>query len=191
MTTMNLPVRTPSLYAYNMLLFRAAIHPEFFQIEGRTRIDHGEYEFEGWVFEGGHALRFEHDGAILTEVICDTASTLPTRGLAATMPCAGERDFEDEHSERITHMTSMQTETLSEHLFAGTYAEMLEHGQHSDGIMATWEDDEGRPNLSLIDTQRYSDEVHVQSYHLRSDCCMVLRSQSIFVTGVKKKDDEE
>ena len=44
---------------------RNALHPEFFGIEGRHRIEHGEYEFEAWIFRGGHALRFEHDGATL------------------------------------------------------------------------------------------------------------------------------
>jgi hypothetical protein len=47
--------------------------------------------------------------------------------------------------------------------------------------MAAWSDSAGRPNLSLIDTQRYNEEVHVQSYHLRSDCSLVLRTQSIFL----------
>ena len=35
-------------------------------------------------------------------------------------------------------------------------------------------------NLSLVDVQRYRDEVHSQGYHLRSDCGLVLRTQSIF-----------
>ena len=35
-------------------------------------------------------------------------------------------------------------------------------------------------NLSLVDLQRFADQVHVQGYHLRSDCGMVLRTQSIF-----------
>ncbi len=75
----------------------------------------------------------------------------------------------------------MQTEILSELLYLGTYNEMLEHGRDSDGLMTVWtEDGAAKPNLSLIDVQRFAEAVHVQSYHLRSDCGLVLRSQSIF-----------
>ena len=34
--------------------------------------------------------------------------------------------------------------------------------------------------MSLVDVQRFADSVHVQGYHLRSDCGLVLRTQTIF-----------
>jgi hypothetical protein len=37
----------------------------------------------------------------------------------------------------------------------------------------------------VLDIQRYAEEVHVHSYHLRGDCGMVLRTQTIF----QLKDD--
>jgi hypothetical protein len=77
-------------------------------------------------------------------------------------------------------MTSMQTETLTDHLYLSTYNEMMEHGRNEECLMSVWADEIGKPNLSLIDRQRYGDEVHVQAYHLRSDCGLVLRTQSIF-----------
>ena len=82
----------------------------------------------------------------------------------------------------------MQTETLTDHLYRGTYNEMLDHGAAADTIKVAWEDEMGRSNLSLLDFQRYRDEVHVQSYHLRSDCGLVLRTQSIF--QIKEPSDE-
>jgi hypothetical protein len=57
---------------------------------------------------------------------------------------------------------------------------MMEHGRDCDGAMSIWSDETGKPNLSLIDTQRYGDEFHVQGYHIRSDCGLVLRTQTIF-----------
>ena len=81
----------------------------------------------------------------------------------------------------------MQTEVLTDHLYLGTYNEMLEHGRACDGLLSVWTDGTassaggpGKPNLSLIDTQRFADSVHVQGYHLRSDCGLVLRTQTIF-----------
>jgi hypothetical protein len=177
---MSLPSKTSSLQAYNLALYRGALHPEFFQIEGRCRIAHGGYEFEAWISRGGHAIRFEHHGMCATEVVGDDIDTLPDRGHVATLPCAGEKDHECEFADRIVYVTSMQTETLSDHLYVGTYNEMLEHGRMGECLMSVWTDEMSKPNLSLLDVQRYADEVHVQTYHLRSDCGLVLRTQSIF-----------
>ena len=182
---MSLASKTTTLAAYNMLIYRSALHPEFFRIEGRRRIEHGEYEFEIWVFRGGHALRFERGDLCVTELVTDQVDHLPERGLVASMPCAGEKDHEAEFSDRIGYMTSMQTEILSDHLYLSTYNEMIEHGREWDPLMSVWSDEPGKPNLSLVDMQRYRDQVHIQAYHHRSDCGLVLRTQSIF----QVKDD--
>ncbi len=176
-----------SLQAYNMVLYRGALHPEFFAIESRKRIEHGDYEFEAWMFRGGHAARFEFAKSAVTEILTEEPERLPDRGLIATLPCAGERDHDEKIAERIAFITSIQTETLSDHLYLSTYNELFEHGRNGDGLMSVWTDEQGKPNLSLIDLQRYADEVHIQSYHLRSDCGLVLRSQSIFQEVHKKK----
>lgn len=169
-----------TLQSYNLALFRGALHPEFFDIEGRRRITHGEYDFEAWLHRGGHVLRFEHHGTVITEAVGETIEQLPERGHVATMPCAGERDHEQEFGEVVSYMTSIQTETLTGHLYLGTYNEMLEHGQSPECLMVEWTTEQSRSNLSVLDIQRYATEVHVQSYHLRGDCGMVLRTQSIF-----------
>ena len=179
---MNPSARTTSLQAYNLLLYRNALHPEFFGIEGRRRIEHGEYEFEAWVLKGGHAVRFEHNGMCLSEVVSDQ-NGLPDRGLVTALPCAGEKDHEADFADRLGYIVSIQTETLTDHLYVDTYNEMLEHGRQSDGLMSVWTNDTGAPNMSLLDMQRYSDEVQLQGYHLRSDCGLVLRTQTIFQIG--------
>ncbi len=178
---MSLGSKTTSLQSYNMVLYRTAVHPEFFQIEGRQKIDHAGYEYESWIFRGGHAARFQFEGLCVTEVVTDDITDLPDRGHVATLPCAGEKDHETEFSDRIVYLTTMQTETLTDHLYLSTYNEMLEHGRHGDCLMSVWSTNRNQqPNLSLVDVQRYSDEVHCQGYHLRSDCGLVLRTQSIF-----------
>ena len=178
---MSFQSKVSSLQAYNMVLYRNALHPEFFGIEGRRRIEHGEYDFEAWIFRGGHALRFEHDSQCMTEVISDQVDQLPERGQSGVFPCAGEKDHESTMGDNVVYVTSMQTEVLTDHLYLGTYNEMLEHGRESNGLMSVWtEESHSKPNLSLVDMQRFAEEVHVQSYHLRSDCGLVLRTQTIF-----------
>ncbi len=183
---MSLQSKVTTLQSYSMLLYRNALHPEFFGIEGRRRIEHGDYEFEAWVFRGGHALRFQHDGMCLSEIVVDEPEQLPERGQIGSFPCAGERDHDTTFGERLFYVTSMQTELLSDHLYLGTYDEMLTHGRACNGLLSVWTDEARKRNLSLLDMQRFSNEVHVQSYHLRSDCGLVLRTQSIF--QVKEED---
>lgn len=172
--------KTTSLQSYHLLLYRRALHPELFGIEGRKQIRHGDYEFESWVFNGGHALLFHHQGLCLTELVTDSPDGLPERAQVVCLPCAGERDHEESIGDRIEYVTSIQTETLSDHLYLSTYNEMVDHGRASDGLMTLWKDEHGLDNLSLVDLQRHRDEVHVQSWHIRSDCLLVLRTQTIF-----------
>ena len=177
------------LQPYSMLLYRGPIHPEFFSIAGRRQTTHPDFDFETWVFPGGHVIRFEHATTTLCEVVTDDVTDLPDRGLVTTMPCSGERDFEEIFGDRITFVTSIQTETLSDHLYLSTYQEMLEHGEDPACLMTTWQTDNNHPSLSLVEFQRYSDQVHVQAYHLRGDGLMVLRTQSILQAGVGEEED--
>ncbi|MCH2138808.1 MAG: hypothetical protein MK074_07130 [Phycisphaerales bacterium] len=181
---MTTPQRDTGLQSYQMLLYRTPVHPEFFKIGGRHHVQLANYEFEAWVHPGGHTVRFEYDGATVTEVVVPEAMELPDRGVLTTIPCVGEKDFEEVYSERISFVTSIQTETLSEHLYMGSYREMLEHGGSEDCLVVRGEDPTtGLPDLSVLELQRYADQIHVQSYHFIGDGAMVLRTQSILQAG--------
>ena len=173
------PTKSSSPHAYAMLLYRRAVHPEFFGIEARRKVQHGDYEFEGWIFKGGHCIRFQYGAISFCEVVVDNPTSLPDRGLAGTLPCAGEHDHDEKITEEIIYMTSIQSESLSDHLYLGTYKEMLQHGRDSDSLMVAWSEPNGKQNLSLIDLQRFRNELHVQSFHLRAASGLVLRTQSM------------
>ncbi len=177
---MSNPTKATSLQTYHMLVFRKALHPEFFGIEGRQRVRHDDYEAESWIFRGGHSLRFQHNGLCVVEVVLEAIDQIPDRGVVATLPCAGERDHEERFADQLLYMTTMQTETLSDHLYLGTYKEMLQHARESDSLISMWTDEGGKPNLSVLDVQATRSELHLQGYHLRSDCGLVLRTQSMF-----------
>jgi len=180
-TTMIPIVKTNSLQSYTMLLYRKAIHPEFFAIEGRRRIENGTIEAEAWIFRGGQAIRFQQDKLCLCEIVTDHPHALPERGLSVNVPCAGEHEHEESLSEELKFMTAVQTETLAEHLYIGTYKEMVTHARDNESLVCDWKDPaSGKPNLSVVDLQRYRTEIHVQGWHLRSDCGLVLRTQSMF-----------
>ena len=100
--------------------------------------------------------------------------------MIASLPCAGEREHECKAAEKVDYMTSVQTETLEPHLYRSTFLEMLEYAGSPDCIHHRWREAEGE-NLSVLELQRYNDELHMQTWHLRADTGLVLRSQSVFM----------
>lgn len=177
---MQIPEKLVDQPTYSMALFRAAIHPEFFEIEDRIDVQHNGYDFEAWLLKGSHVFRFEYEGTCVTEVIAPNTSDLPERGHVTSLVCAGERDHEQEFGDRITLINSMQIELLPEHLFCDSYAELIDFARESNAKMIEYTTEDGIRGVSILDVQRFREELHVQSYHLSSKHGVVLRTQSIF-----------
>lgn len=181
------PTKLASLQAYQTILYRRALHPELFTLKGRKIVRYGAYELEVWLLRASHLLRFSHRQFSACELVTFQESGLPTEGTIATVPCAGEHEFEHRFdAEGVTFMTSVQTETLTESLYNSTYAEMEElaadgGADGSEGVLLhKYDDPEAGRCLSLVDVQRLSKEVHIQCYHLIAANGFVLRTQSIF-----------
>ncbi len=177
---MSSPTKSSCLQAYRLLLFRRALHPELFPIKARTNLTHLAYAFEAWVMPGAHLMRFIHQGSCSTELITASEEPLPTRGMVTELPCAGERDHEEEFGETIKYLSTVQTEQLPETLYRDTFEELTEFGRENDALMHAWQDDDGGRCATILDVQRYRREVHAQSYHLIAHGGVVLRTQSIF-----------
>lgn len=178
---MNAPTKAVNLLqAYRIVLYRRALHPELFKVRNRLFVSHGDYEFEGWVMPGAHLMRFQLGAVSVTELLTDQESGLPERGVAAGFPCAGERDHEQLFGDRVNYVSTVQTETLNENLYASTYKELIDFAREEDAVAHLWEDAHGAKSASILDIQRYKKEVHAQSYHLLSPGGLVIRSQTIF-----------
>ena len=176
---MQIPDKLTDQQTYTMALFRSAIHPEFFEIEDRIEVQHNGYDFEAWLLKGAHVLRFEYEGTCVTEVVSPNVDDLPERGHVSSMVCAGERDHEQEFGDQVTLITSMQIELLPDHLFCDSYQELVEFGEEAGAKIVRYKNNDAE-SVSIIDFQRYNDQLHVQSYHLKSEHGTVLRTQSIF-----------
>jgi hypothetical protein len=176
----NQTTKQNSLQSYQVILYDRALHPELFQLKARRVISHGGYELETWLMPGGHAARFESTGSCVTELVTDQEVTPPDSGSIATFFCAGERDY-DTSIERlkIDYMTTVQTEQLSENLYAATLEEMQDYAAEVDALCHAWDGVSGT-SFSMLDVQRFSKEIHVQSYHLVAQGGIVLRTQTIF-----------
>ena len=177
---MTLSNKTPSVQTYRLLLYQRALHPELFGIQGRRNLAQPNYELEGWVTPGGHVLRFQGNGHCLTEAVIDQEHPLPERGLMCNVPCLGEKEMDERVGDSIRYVSSIQTELLSDNLYAATFREMKEFAAETEAMSFEWTDTEGAMNLSVLDLQRYKREVHAQSYHLIGSAAFVLRTQTIF-----------
>lgn len=166
--------------AFAFGLYNRALHPELFELKGRRVVRHGAYELECWLTGGGHALRFGVGSACFSEVICQGEASLPSLTPLATFPCAGEHDLDEHYAkEGVGYITTIQTEQLGENLYLATLEEMRDYAREAEAMMHRWDDHAG-PNMSILDVQRMSTEVHVQGYHMLASSGIVLRSQTIF-----------
>lgn len=177
---MSVPVKTNVSQTYQVFLYGRALHPELFQIKARRVVKHGAYEFEAWLMQGMHLLRFEHRTMCASELLVDHEGNLPSTGAVAAFLCAGERDFEHKFpKDRVTYMSTVQTEQLSENLYLATLNELRAHAKETEALVHQWRDEAG-PCLSMLDIQRYAKEVHAQAFHLLAQGGLVLRTQTIF-----------
>lgn len=178
---MNLPTRPNSLQTYQLLLYRKALHPEVFNLKQRRGISHGAYDLEAWVAPGSHVMRFRYDGFVASELVTDQDGGLPVDGAVTGFPCQGEHEYDHKFTaERVNYMTSVQTETLGENLYAATYDEMVDFSKETGALIHRWTDTDGGKCLSMLDVQRLAKEVHAQAYHLLAHGGLVLRTQTIF-----------
>jgi len=168
-----------------MMLYRRALHPELFDLQGRRVDRHGDYEVESWLINGeggaGHLVRFQVAEDALIEVCMDRADHLPETGLMHALPCVGEKDFELEAPEGpLRYVTTIQTEALTDNLYTVTYREMQDFARETGSLAYEGVTVDGSRTLSVLDTQKYKHEFHIQSYHLLGGSGTVLRTQSIF-----------
>ncbi|MAY74947.1 MAG: hypothetical protein CMJ31_09595 [Phycisphaerae bacterium] len=168
-----------SLQAYQIALYNKALHPELFTLRGRRVFGQSPYVLESWALAGGHVLRLEFGSSCFCELVTDREA-IPTHGVVAAMPCGAERDYEHQfEKERVNYLTTIQSEQLGENLYLATYDEMNDYAQEVEAVTHRWHDESGK-NMSIIDVQQFSREVHIQTYHLHARGGVVLRTQTIF-----------
>ncbi len=182
---MSVSSKSSNTQLFRMMLYRRALHPELFELKTRRTFAHGDYEADVWVVPTGHLIRFQVDQRSLTEVVMDRCDHLPELGLVHAIPCLGEKDYEmprDAGDKNIGFVTTIQTESLSDNLYMTTLRELASYADESSSksICYQWGDPDGVPCLSLLDVQKYRNEMHIQSYHLTGSNGLVLRTQSIF-----------
>jgi hypothetical protein len=172
----------------SLLLYQRMLHPELFNILSNERIVRRAYDADVWLVEGGHVITFSVGENTLTEAIVlnpDTA-VLTDRGLVQSIPCRGERYHEMTSAGNVRYMISTQEEQLSQTLYDATRHEIVEYATKRELMMAdVLPKNDGGGSLHVLDIERRSHELLVQSFHLFDENQMVVKTQGIF--EVEKK----
>lgn len=177
---MSVSHKSSNTQMFRLMVYRRPLHPELFDLQTRRTDRHGEYEIESWLAPGGHVVRFQVNGQILTETVIEAGDHLPETGLVHALPCLGEKDYEMKAEGRIGYVTTIQTESLTDNLYQATLREMQDFAHETGSLSYEWVDGSGVACLSVLDSQKYKREFHIQSYHLLGASGLVLRTQSIF-----------
>jgi hypothetical protein len=165
-----------------LLLYQRTLHPELFNILGSQRVVRRAYEADIWLVEGGHVITFAAGDNTLTEVIVTNPDTnvLTDRGLVQSIPCRGERYHEMTSGGNVRYMISTQEEQLTQTLYDATRHEIVEYAAKRELMTADVPprgDNAG--SLHVLDIERRSHELLVQSFHLFDENQMVVKTQGI------------
>jgi len=169
-----------SLGAYHLIAYRRALHPELFTVKARRLYERPEHEVEVWVMPGAHMLRHQRGQTTGVELLTHQDSGLPERGVVASFPCAGEKEFDHAFSDEVQYFASVQTETLPPNIYEETRRELLEFALEHDAPRHLWEDQEGAPCASIVHVELRRSEALTEAYHLLGGSGVVLRSQALF-----------
>jgi hypothetical protein len=163
-----------------LLLYSRTLHPELFKILATEQVSRRAYEADIWLVEGGHVISLTAGKNTLTEVIVTNSPTLTDRGLVQSIPCRGEKYHETQAAPNIKYMISTQEEQLTQTLYDATKHEIASYAAKRELMTAEVPatPDSGAA-LSVLDIERRSNELLVQSFHLFDENQMVIKTQAI------------
>jgi hypothetical protein len=163
-----------------LTLYQRLLHPELFNILAQEQVSRRAYDADIWLVEGGHVVTFTVGKHTLAEVIVNSNSPVTDRGLLQTIPCRGER-YHEMSQNGIKYMISTQEEQLSQPLYDATRNEIAAYAAKRELMTAeTPATSDYGAALSVLDIERRSHELLVQSFHLFDDAQMVIKTQGIF-----------
>jgi hypothetical protein len=163
-----------------LLLYQRTLHPELFRILANEPISRRAYEADVWIVEGGHVISFTAGKNTLTEVILTSGEPMTDRGLLQSIPCRGEKYHEMTAGPNIRYMISTQEEQLTQTLYDATRHEISTYAAKRELLTAeTPGTAESAGTLSVLDIERRSHELLVQSFHLFDETQLVIKTQSI------------
>lgn len=164
-----------------LLLYQRTLHPELFKILGNEQVSRRAYDADIWLVEGGHVITFAAGKHTLTEVVLMAPGEMTDRGLIQTVPCRGEKYHEmTAPGGNIRYMISTQEEQLTQTLYDATRQEIKEYALKRELMMSEVAATPERGGfMGVLDIERRSHELLVQSFHLFDENQLVIKTQAI------------
>jgi Protein of unknown function DUF2617 len=163
-----------------LLLYQRTLHPEFFKILEGEQVSRRAYEADIWLVEGGHVITFTAGKSTLSEVIVTNNDTLNDRNLLQSIQCRGEKYHEMTVGGNVRYMISTQEEQLTQTLYEATRNEISLYAAKRELMTAEGQlPGDAGGFLSVLDIERRSHELLVQSFHLFDENNMVIKTQAI------------
>ena len=163
-----------------LLLYQRTLHPELFKILASEQVSRRAYEADIWLVEGGHVVSFQAGKTTLVEVIVNTNEQLPDRNLIQSIQCRGEKYHEMNAGTNVKYMISTQEEQLTQTLYDATRHEISTYAAKRELMSAEGQlSGDAGGFLSVLDIERRSHELLVQSFHLFDENQMVIKTQAI------------
>jgi phage baseplate assembly protein W len=162
-----------------LLLYQRTLHPELFRILASEQVSRRAYEADVWLVEGGHVISFSAGKNTLSEVIVTRHEPMTDRGLLLSTPCRGEKYHEETYGGNIKYMISTQEEQLTQTLYEATKHEISSYAAKRELMTAESAATDAAGWLSVLDIERRSHELLVQSFHLFDENLMVIKTQAI------------
>ena len=163
-----------------LMLYQRALHPEFFKIVQNEQVSRRAYDADIWLVEGGHVITFTAGKTTLSEVIVTQNEALNDSKLLQSIQCRGEKYHEMMVGGNVRYMISTQEEQLTQTLYDATRHEISTYAARRELMNAEGQlPGDAGGFLSVLDIERRSHELLVQSFHLFDENLMVIKTQAI------------
>ena len=163
-----------------LLLYQRTLHPELFKILASEQVTRRAYNADIWLVEGGHVITFLAGKTSLTEVIATNHDPLVERNFLQSIPCRGEKYHEMTVGDNVRYMISTQEEQMTQTLYDAMKHEISSYAAKRELMSAeTPAKQDSGGFLSVLDIERRSHELLVQSFHLFDENQMVIKTQAI------------
>lgn len=170
----------PKINELNFHLFARSVHPELFEVcKSRTYV-RDAYSLTLNITRDGHALCFEHEGGLLTEISAGALHPLPTQHKLFSHAIEKPNQNLLRHL-NVVYRSRVEMEAVPPKVFV-TIRQQLDEQLEVEGLVHRF-DSNGRVAfgaLSYINVQSFAGHVLVRALHTFPDTCAVMKSESRF-----------
>jgi hypothetical protein len=165
-------------------LHGSPLHPEFFDILASRKIQRDDFELTVRITRTGHAITWERQRQVLTEVTTSADLELPASNRLLNYRVKGEHADSVVCARGVRYQMSFQVEVLPEEIFLHVHDEILADGGKR-GLLYNFQ-----PNhrlslapLGFVTAEAGSSCLIITSFHTFPDENTVVKTQSLIETG--------